>query len=505
MKLRPLFYLALLPFILYIVYLLAYFPLNGEIHLSNDIGRDFLLLSELDQKKIVLIGPRTNTQGLFHGPLWTYMNYPAFIIGNGDPVVVAWFWVILGIIFLLTTFFIVRKLFGTLPAIAASLLLSVRLVPHINSVFSPEAMFFFMPFFLFTMVKYIESKKAIFLAFHLITLAIFIQLNIGVGILFLLMSSFLSIGFIIKNKLWKHLLAFLLVPLFLSNFIAFDIRHDFRMLKALLNLGNSSNFIIPFKEWVQDRLNNTVSIQLLSDTTNLLLFVYAVFSLVVVATLMRIKNDAKVRTIYLILLFYYFGYMILSFFNKGIMLYHYIHLLIPLTTIWLVSFLKGPYKIVFAAVIFIVFLFNFNFATHWVSDTQNSIVGKSPDSWKALQVVGQSVVDGEKGKEFGYFVFSPDSYAYQQRYAMIYSFKSLHAKAFEYVKKPTTYVIASPPPTNDPYMTYVWWRINEVKISSLPVLTKKFPGGYTIEKFNLSPQEQKVPFDPTIQLGISFR
>ena len=108
-------------------------------------------------------------------------------------------------------------------------------------------------------------------------------------------------------------------------------------------------------------------------------------------------------------------------------------------------------------------------------------------------------------QEFGYFVFSPDSYAYQQRYAMIYSFKSLHAKAFEYVKKPTTYVIASPPPTNDPYMTHVWWRINEVKISSPPVLTKKFPGGYTIEKFNLSPQEQKVPFDPTIQLGISFR
>ncbi|MEK7160204.1 MAG: hypothetical protein AAB702_01875 [Patescibacteria group bacterium] len=505
MKLRSIFFFALLPLVLYLAYLLFYFPIHGEIHLSNDIGRDFLLLQELDQKKIVLIGPRSNTEGLFHGPLWTYMNYPAYVISNGDPVTAAWFWAILGIVFLLTTFFIVRKLFGILPAIAASLLLSVRLIPHINSVFSPEAMFFFVPFFLFTITRYIESKKAIFLAFHLITGAIFVQLNIGVGILFLLMSSFLSIGFIIKNKLWKHLLAFLVVPLFLSNFIAFDIRHDFRMLKAILNLGNSSDFIIPFKDWIQDRLNNTVSIQLLSDTTNLLLFVYAVFALVVVATIMRIKNDAKVRTVYLVLLFYYFGYMVLSFFNKGIMLYHYIHLLIPLTTIWFVSFLKGPYKIVFAIVVFIVFLLNFNFSLQWVSSTQDSIVGKSRDSWTALKNVANSITDAEKGKEFGYFVFSPDSYAYQQRYAMIYAFKKSNAKAFEYVKKPITYVIASPPPENDPYMTYVWWVRNQVKISSISLATKKFPGGYTTEKFNLNKEEQKVPFDNNIKLGISFR
>lgn len=505
MKLRSLFFLALLPLVLYLTYLLFYFPLNGEIHLSNDIGRDFLLLQELDQKKIVLIGPRSNTEGVFHGPLWTYMNYPAYLISNGNPVAVAWFWAILGMVFLISTFFIVKKLFGNFAAIAAFLLLSVRLIPHINSVFSPEAMFFFVPFFLFTITRYIENKKAVFLGLHLIVAAIFVQLNIGVGILFLFMSSILLLFVIFKNKLWKHLLAFLLVPLFLSNFIAFDLRHDLRMAKALLNLSNSSSFIIPFKDWLQDRLNNATSIQLLSDTNNLLLFVYGVFSLVVVASLMRIKNDAKLATVYFIFLFYYFGYMLLSFFNKGIMLYHYVHLLIPLTIIWLVSFLQGKYKAVFAVIIIIVFLLNFNFARQWVNSTQSSIVGKSRDSWTALKNVANSVADAEKGREFGYFVFSPDSYAYQQRYAMIYAFKAVNAKAFEYLKKPITYVIASPPPTNDPYMTYVWWVKNQVNISSSPSATKKFPGGYTTEKFNLSKEEQKVSFDNNIKLDISFR
>lgn len=83
----------LIIFILYCIYLSSLYVMHGEVHLTNDIGRDFLLLQELDQKMIVLIGPRTNVQGAFHGVLWTYLNYPAYLLGGGNPVTVAWFWV----------------------------------------------------------------------------------------------------------------------------------------------------------------------------------------------------------------------------------------------------------------------------------------------------------------------------------------------------------------------------------------------------------------------------
>ena len=88
----------------------------GEVNFFNDVARDFLLLQEVSEKKIVFIGPRSSTNGLFNGPLWSYINYPAYVLGNGNPVIVAWFWVGLGIIFLITSFFIVKKLFGILPA-----------------------------------------------------------------------------------------------------------------------------------------------------------------------------------------------------------------------------------------------------------------------------------------------------------------------------------------------------------------------------------------------------
>jgi len=62
------------------------------------------------------------------------------------------------------------------------------------------------------------------------------------------------------------------------------------------------------------------------------------------------------------------------------------------------------------------------------------------------QCGAQEVIKLQDGKEFGYFVYAPDAFAYQPRYAMIYNFKVAKAHAFEYTKKATTYVIAAPPP-----------------------------------------------------------
>ena len=83
--------------------------------------------------------------------------------------------------------------------------------------------------------------------------------------------------------------------------------------------------------------------------------------------------------------------------------------------------------------------------------------------------------------------------------------RNLIKDAFEYIKKPTTYVIAAPPPADNPYMTTLWWIRNEAKISNESAKTEKFPSGFTIEKFNLTPEEQKIQHDKNIELGIHFR
>lgn len=194
----------------------------------------------------------------------------------------------------------------------------------------------------------------------------------------------------------------------------------------------------------------------------------------------------------------------MSFFNKGVLLFHYIYLLIPLTILWLVSFLGTKYRIFFLPLVGIVFYFNFNYIRGQIN-SQGSFTGNDYNSWKGLSAVASKVISMQQGEEFGYFVFAPDAFAYQPRYAMIYHFKRSSVKAFEYTKKPITYIIAAPPPPNNPYMTHVWWRKIPVRISSEPVETKKFANGFTIEKFNLSTDEQRLPHDKTIELGINFR
>jgi hypothetical protein len=498
------FYAVLVLLTLYNVFLSAIPVLSGEVNFFNDVARDFLIFQEIDYKKIIFIGGRSNTTGLFHGPLWHYMNYPAYLLGHGDPVIVAWFWVFLGVIFLVSSFFLAKKLFGTFPALVYILITAVRMPLHLNGVFQSGASFFFMPFFFFTITMYFKTKKNLYLALHFLALSILIQLNIGTGLQLFLLSIPLTLYIIIKKKLWKHLYSFLVLPLCLANFILFDLRNNLRMSKALFSTGEASKFFVPINSWLENRFNNAVSLKLLEVDNGNGLFNFLVFGLVVIFSIVQIKNKSKDRYTSILFLFYYFGYILLSFFNKGILLEHYTYLLVPLTTFWLISFLAGKYKLLFMPFIAFLFIINFTFVKESMNPKTWNL-GNSPDSWKGLHAVALEVAKEQKGEEFGYYVFAPDGFAYQPRYAMLYTFKEARAHSFEYSKKPTTYIIAAPPPKEDPYMTYVWWRKNSVRIQSSPVFVKKFPNGFTIEKYYLTPEEQRIQHDKTIELGIHFR
>lgn len=501
---KILVYLILLAAALFNLYISSSSVRHNEINFFNDVARDFLLLQELDEKKIVLIGPRSSTNGLFHGPLWTYINYPAYVIGNGNPVVVAWFWILLEVIFLVTGFFMVKKILGIFPALFFITFVSIRMASHINGVFHSEATFLFIPMLFFTICMYVENRRKLYLALHILSVAILIQLNVGIGMQFLILSSLIIFWFLIKNKLYKHFLVVFLLPLFLMNFILFDLRHGFRMANAIFATGASSEFFISLQSFIENRINNMISMQIFEQNSGNMPINYIVFAFVVIFSILQIKNANKHRHIYFLFIFYYFGYILLSIFNKGVLLFHYVYLVIPLTTLWLVSFLATKHRWIFLPLIAIVFFSNLNEVRTQIK-TQGSYPGNTVNSWKGLTKVASEVIVLQNGNEFGYYIYAPDALAYQPRYAMIYNFKKAGAKAFEYAKKPTTYIIAAPPPADNPYMTHVWWRKVQVKISSEPAETKKFPNGFTIEKFNLSLKEQRIPHVKAIELGIHFR
>lgn len=498
-------YLCLFFLILINLYFFTYSVRHGEIHFFNDVARDFLLLREIDAKKIMLIGPRSNVSGLFHGPLWSYINYPAYLIGNGNPVVVGWFWILLAVFSLGIGFYGAKKLFGTLPALTFILLYSSNLITHINGMFHSDAPIYLTPLLFFSIVLYTKYKKIRYLALHLFILTMIIQLNVGVGIPMLILTILLTVYLIFKNKSWKHLFTFLAVPLLLSNFILFDIRHNFLLTKSAYAFSQFQRTWHPlsYDFWLRNRLETTIDLHV-TQSQNVFIISF-IFCLVAIATIKELNRSRKYKIVYILITYYYLGYMLLSFFNKGVILSHFVYFLIPLTTLWFASFLRRNYQLVFLPILGVAIFFNMQHALSYIHNLQTSFFEKVPWSWRSTNRVAESVIARQGKNPFGYFVFSPDAFAYGPRYAMIYHFKAAGVETYEYTKKPITYIIASPPPDNDPYMTHVWWRKNPVKITSEPVWTGTFPDGYTVEEFHLTEKEQLIPHDKTIELGIHFR
>lgn len=108
-------------------------------------------------------------------------------------------------------------------------------------------------------------------------------------------------------------------------------------------------------------------------------------------------------------------------------------------------------------------------------------------------------------QELGYFIYMPDSLAYQPKYAVAYAAKHTKQNVSYFQKKPITYLVIAPPPPDKIGMTDSWWRINQARIGAKAEKVINFPNGYKIEKYNLSVDEQKIPYDPAIDTGIHFR
>src|ERR1035437_1972631 len=131
--------LFLLFFILFSLYLCAYPVLHNDLGYNTDIARDFLILQDaVNNHKLPLIGPRTGgIDGLFHGPLWPWINLPVFVLSNGNPVVTGYFWIFLIACSVFTTYYVGRKVFNELVGLLSALIISLMSVQYSSSLLNP--------------------------------------------------------------------------------------------------------------------------------------------------------------------------------------------------------------------------------------------------------------------------------------------------------------------------------------------------------------------------------
>lgn len=487
----------------------SWYALHGDLYFQTDIARDFLILNEIEQKKIILIGARAGAAGLFHGVAWPYFNFPVYQLSNGNPVAVAWWWVFCSIIFLWYSFKIAQKLFNQTTGYLFLLLTSAYLVFQTKEFTHPQGALLFTPLVFYLFWKYTNSLKLRYLILFVLGAGLIIQLEMAFGMPFFILAVFYILFIQIQNHKLKHALIFFLILVPMSTFILFDLRHDWFLTKNFIEYTHGKPWET-YRFWpiLLNRLDymTTLGSPLLygiltygASTLNRIFF--AVFF----GVLLWVIKLGENRRLYGSFLYFFLGYFIFSLTNRYFLLSQHFIAFVPMVFMFLASLVTTkPGRVLWPFIIFII-IFNAYASFTFMKSASENFFGKNEDSWKVLASVGTDVFKHEEA-EFGYFVYAPDKFAYEPKFALVFGqkqFPSQRAAYFE--KKAVTYIISAPPPPNNPYMLDSWWTINSIKINKTPQSVFNYPNGYKVERYELTPAEIAVPWDQQEDSGLHFR
>lgn len=495
------------------IFYLAWYPLHGDIFFQTDIARDFLLLEDLALRKIVLIGPRSGGLfGMFHGPSWMYINLPVFLLSKGNPVASGWFWVLLFSLYLAVSFNLAKNLFDEQTAYIfitlLSLFPSIPDIAHgeVNGFYNPFGAMFLMPLLYYLLVSYLRKPSIRLLAATLLVNGFMIQFQIAFGGPLLILSTIIIIYSIIRSKRYFDLYAFLILLIPFSTYILFDVRHGFSHIRSILHLtGNTVAEKISLLEIVKQRLGMLFItgphfFEAPHDVFNL------VFSLVLAFGIyFAIHKKKENRIPYYLALYLYIGYFVLSCAHNGWLMYYYWFPIYPLVFFVFASLHKILPKKLFFFMLVMAILPNLFLKYQFLQESKG-FIGKHENSWKFQSSLAQTIFKDAKGHEFGFFIYSPDIFAYQSKYPFVFAQKqNPQTKMNIYTRKPLTYLVLAPAPLNKPWMTGDWWKANKVGIRKPANKTIPFENGYVIERYDLTEKDLQIPSDQNLNDWIYFR
>jgi hypothetical protein len=349
-----------------------------------------------------------------------------------------------------------------------------------------------------------QTSKIGFLVSHLIILTAMIHFQMANGIPFAILSSGAFLWHILRTRQWRHVLAWIVFPVGLSNYILFEVRHGFLLSRGVIDYISRGEVAV--QAWGQILWDRIVIMIARSEIVRSDPFGYAnavLFIALAIGICFQLRHG-RYRTTYLALIYFYVGFFVLSLINRsGPMLYFYQFPLFPLLMLALSSLVTSVYTHAFYAVVGVVLLMNMR---SLLDDTAHAsrFSGRDFTSWVSVKTAAEKVFEAGE-KEIGYLVYAPDSFAYAPHYAMDYLNRVNGNPAARSIKRTITYVLIEPPPQAEPWISHEWWIQNKAKITSSPVEVFTLPSGYIVHKYNLSGEEVSVLPDQDLDLRLHFR
>lgn len=221
-------------------FLLRTYLIDQNLFFGPEQGRDMLVVKEIvTSHKLVLIGPTTAVEGIFHGPLYYYLAAIPFFISKGNPLVIELFFIFLNSLSVFIIFLLGKELFDKRTGLIASFLFTFSFGAIIMArwMSHPPLIIPIGTVFLLFLTKFIKGNNK-----YLVPTAIFYGISAQTEFSNLIIFSFII--FITAVVFWKRFASqkiinliiglFLVIILPIFNFVLFDLRHNNLILNSMI-------------------------------------------------------------------------------------------------------------------------------------------------------------------------------------------------------------------------------------------------------------------------------
>lgn len=487
--------------------------LDGDFFYLADQARDYLLTKDIIYNNhLTLIGTHSGLGGFFHGPLWLYMLVPVYLLGSGNPMVFAYFYIVLSLVTVIAGFFVGKQLYNTWIGLLIAFILAVSssiwpYVPNTIGINPVPLVYLLIYYFL---VKFIrgDDRSLIFSTFF-----VGLTLQFETAAALVLIPVFALAVLIFRFEIIKNikivLLSLLSLIVSLSTFILFDLRHQFLMTKSLLNinsgLGQSEGYL-HFPERFYAHFNSLKGVVTSVNFSNDLILLVTVLLIIAfgIGTVWKRQGKDKIEIKEYGVLMFIPIVMFIVFLKYPYPIYHdyVLGLTIPMALLVGLS-VKSIWHHQLGKVLIVVFIgINGVLAVQHIFDQYtNYIPNQSAGSYKNQRAVIDWIFKDADGEEFGYFVYDPTTYTYGMDYLTEWRGEQL-GYIPESKKLETTYLIYYPPLDND-LGAHEFWKTNVIRTEGEVVTRKEFTGGLIVEKLSIDPSEESE--DPNYHQNLIFR
>lgn len=232
---------------------LRFYLIPQNLFFGPEQGIDFAVMKRIAvDHDLTLIGAKTDISGVFHGPIYYYLSIIPFLLSGGSPVfILLWFIAInTCTVFLLYRLGmeIATKRIGFLAAIFFTF--SYGAIVYSRWLSTHPLSFPLATLFILFTVLFIKGKKiglyGAVVAFGLLGQAEFLHF-LFYGVLALFICVWYHKHFLELTKKQVFLALILFIVFSFSNYILFDLKHNFLITTSILKLlRGGSGYYIPF-------------------------------------------------------------------------------------------------------------------------------------------------------------------------------------------------------------------------------------------------------------------